>query len=278
MGHPRPGGSSLPTMSALEISAMYDGCAEAWLRGPDAAYRRFADALVNAVPLKVAGASLLDVGAGTGAVSAHLIAAGARVIAVDSSPDMLRVAQRNLPGLNIVVADAMKLPFRDDEFDGALSGFCINHVPEPDRFLAGCARVVRPGGCVLASTFARGADHPAKACVEAAARARGWVPPAWDDDFRAHSALTDTVGGLDQMAERGGLTGITVREVSVDTGISTAADLVNWRLGMAQLSGWVSILSPQIRGELVAEAQAAIAPLSQPLRRSILILSSIVPA
>lgn len=265
-------------MSTEEIAAAYEGGADAWLEGPDPAYRRFAAALVAATPSPVAGATILDVGAGTGAVSAILVAEGANVVALDNSADMLRAAQGTIPGLKTVVADAMELPFSDGAFDGATAGFCINHLPEPDRFLAECARVVRPGGFVLASTFAGNEEHPAKAGVEEAARGRGWRPPAWEEDFRRSTALTDTEAGLTRMAELGGLEDIVVHRVAVDTGLSAAADLVRWRLGMAQMSGWVSGLSPADRQELIAAAEAALASQRQPLRRSVLILSSSAPA
>jgi SAM-dependent methyltransferase len=177
-----------------------------------------------------------------------------------------------------VVADAMELPFSDGEFDGATAGFCINHLPEPGRFLAECARVVRPGGFVLASTFAGNEEHPAKACVEQAAREHGWNPPPWEKDFRSASALTDTEAGLSRVAELGGLEDIRVQRVVVDTGLSSATDLVRWRLGMAQISGWVTRLSPATRQELIAAAEASLGSQTQPLRRSVLILSSRTPA
>jgi SAM-dependent methyltransferase len=265
-------------MSSCEIAAAYEGGADAWLTGPDPAYRRFAAALVAEAPSPIAGARVLDVGAGTGAVTSILMAEGAQVVAADNSPDMLRVAQSVVPGLETVLADAMELPFRDDRFDGATGGFCVNHMAEPDRFFAECGRVVRPGGFVLASTFAAGEDHPAKACVEEAAREMGWEPPSWEEDFRLWSSLTDTEDGLRRMAELGGLERIEVRRILVDTGLSTASDLVRWRLGMAQISGWVSNLGAADRQELITAAEEALGPQSQPLRRSVLILSSTVPA
>lgn len=278
VGPSRRGGGNIPAMTVHEIAAAYEGGADAWLLGPDSAYRRFAAALVAVAPHWLAGARVLDVGAGTGAVSAILVAKGARVVAADNSPDMLRIAQRTVPVLETVVGDAMDLPFGESEFDGVTAGFCINHLPEPDRFLRECARVVRSGGFVLASTFSANDEHPAKACVEEAAREKGWVPPAWDEVFRSSSALTDSEEGLAHMAALAGLESTTVARVVVDTGLSTAQDLVRWRLGMAQMSGWVSSLSEEDREELIQTAEDRLGSQPQSLRRSVLILSSTVPA
>ena len=268
----------LPDVSILKMSDAYESGAEAWKQGPDTVYRRFAQVLVDAVPLPLARTYILDVGAGTGAVSAALARSGARVVATDRSPEMLRHARRAVPGLEVVVADALHQPFGDGTFDGALSGFCINHVPEPHRLLAECSRVVQPGGFVLASTFAGGEDHPAKACIEVVARRWGWERPDWDDDFRNWSTLTDSAEQLTATAEGSGLEEITVCTEIVDTGISTAAELVQWRLGMAQFAGWVRSLSADERTQFVMTAEAALGVRPQPLRRAVLILSSRAPA
>ena len=53
---------------------------------------------------------------------------------------------------------------------------------------------------------------------------------------------------------------------------------MRWRLGMAQFGGWVDALSQVERDGVIAAAEAAMGPNPQPLRREVLILSSIVPA
>ena len=208
----------LSEVSLQDIAGAYERGARAWSSGPDGSYRRFAEALVAAAPSPLAGAHVLDVGAGTGAVSVVLNRAGVRVTATDSSSEMLRLARESVPGLETAVADAARQPFDDNVFDGAASGFCINHLPEPHLMLAECARVVRPSGFILASTFAGGDDHPAKVCVEQVARDWGWEPPAWEADFRSWSSLTDSADGLASVARVAGLDSIAIRTVVVNTG------------------------------------------------------------
>ncbi len=103
---------------------------------------------------------VLDVGIGTGSASAALVEAirrtgGAvwRVTGVDISPEMLRVAARNLARedthLDGVDGSAECLPFPDATFDIVVAAHVIEHVARPLRALAEIERVLRPGGCAV---------------------------------------------------------------------------------------------------------------------------------
>jgi ArsR family transcriptional regulator len=83
-----------------------------------------------------------DLGCGTGQVSASLAPFVARVIAVDSSAEMLRAARERLKGVAGV-------EMRRGDLDFATLILVLHHVPEPARALAETARVVKPGGRVL---------------------------------------------------------------------------------------------------------------------------------
>ena len=79
-----------------------------------------------------AGQRVLDVGAGTGALTGELVGRGARVSAVDPSPTFVAALQRRLPDVDTHAAPAEELPF--DRLPGALDGALEAHVPirEPD--------------------------------------------------------------------------------------------------------------------------------------------------
>jgi len=87
---------------------------------------------------------VLDVACGTGYGTAMLGAVG-----VDLSLEALRYARRH--PARYVAADAARLPF-DRVFDTVVSFETIEHVPDPGRFVAECARVLRPGGLFIVST------------------------------------------------------------------------------------------------------------------------------
>jgi SAM-dependent methyltransferase len=87
---------------------------------------------------------VLDVACGTGYGTSMLQAVG-----VDLSLEALRYARRHPAAY--VAADAARLPF-GRVFDAVVSFETIEHVPDPGRFVADCARVLKPGGVFLVST------------------------------------------------------------------------------------------------------------------------------
>ena len=99
----------------------------------------------------VAGGRILEIGVGTGKNMPHY-PEGARVVGMDISPRMLRKAvakaQRLGRNIDLVLADAQRLPFRDGAFDGAAATFVFCSVPDPVAGLEEVNRVVRPGGKV----------------------------------------------------------------------------------------------------------------------------------
>lgn len=251
----------------------YDTVAAAWLAGAEPAYRRFAAAMVASSPDPLQGKQVLDIGAGTGATSRALLAVGALPCAFDESVAMLRTALGVLPELTTVAGDALRLPFGDGAWDAAVSGFCINHLTEPPRLLAEAGRVVRPGGVVLASTFEEGEDHPVKAAVESVLLEAGWEPSAWHQRFRCcTSGRTATPDRLAAVAKAAGLADVRVVRESVDSGLRTPAELVGWRLGMAESAHFLEALDAHRREAVTQAAIHALGPDPEPLRRPVLVL------
>lgn len=96
---------------------------------------------------------VLDVGCGSGAVALDLAAAcPGTLVAVDSDAAMARCSRDALQeNAEVLVADGRSLPFADASFDVAVCNLVLLWSPEPARVVKEMARVVRPGGTVLAS-------------------------------------------------------------------------------------------------------------------------------
>lgn len=100
------------------------------------------------------GASLLDVGCGVGSITVDLAArvAPGRVVGVDASEEALtaaRAAARTAEvHVELVVADALALPFADASFDVVHAHQVLQHLPDPVGALREMRRVVRPDGVV----------------------------------------------------------------------------------------------------------------------------------
>ncbi|MEO3792041.1 class I SAM-dependent methyltransferase [Nonomuraea sp. B10E15] len=94
---------------------------------------------------------LLDVGCGTGVVTAAALALGIEVTAVDPDPGMLELVARRHPHATVRAAALPDLPFADEAFDAIAGNFVINRVPDTAAALGELHRVLRPGGTIALS-------------------------------------------------------------------------------------------------------------------------------
>ena len=100
-----------------------------------------------------AGARWLDLGCGTGALTATVLARAdpAAVVGVDASPAYVEDARRRIehPAVRFDVMDAAALDFHD-AFDAAVSGLVLNFLPDPAAVVVAMGRVVDRDGVVAA--------------------------------------------------------------------------------------------------------------------------------
>ncbi|EGJ73230.1 putative methyltransferase [Streptomyces sp. Tu6071] len=122
------------------------------------------------------GTRVLDVGTGPGTVAAAAVARGARVTAVDPEPSMLALAARTAPEAGLRSALLPELPFESGEFDAVVANFVLNHVGRPRAALEELRRVVRVGGRVAVTVWAR-PPAPGQALLGRAIAAGGGVRP-----------------------------------------------------------------------------------------------------
>ena len=95
---------------------------------------------------------ILDIGCGLGSFSERFAKEiGADVKAIDTSPRMVELTRAR--GIDAIEGDVEKLPYADAEFDCVFAGWVLYHVPDLDRAIGECARVLRPGGRLVASSY-----------------------------------------------------------------------------------------------------------------------------
>lgn len=92
---------------------------------------------------------VVDLGCGPGRVGTFVGERGAEVLGLDLSPAMARLAARRLRA--VVVADLRSLPFPDASLGGALTFYCLIHLPRTElgRAAAELARTLAPGARLL---------------------------------------------------------------------------------------------------------------------------------
>jgi SAM-dependent methyltransferase len=105
-----------------------------------------------------AGAAVLDVGCGPGALTAVLVqrSGPARVAGIEPSPGFAEVCRARLPDADIRQGTAEQLPWADAMFDAALAQLVLSFVSDAGQAVREMRRVVRPGGTVGACMWLEG--------------------------------------------------------------------------------------------------------------------------
>ena len=158
-GHPGPADRrSLKLNSPLVVQWEY--ASEERQVKRDATYRRLvegdhAEDVAFAAVAALSPRRVLDAGCGTGGFAARLQRElGIGVQAIDLSARMVALTAEL--GVETQVADLEALPFQDDEFDVVAANWVLYHVEQLDAAIAELARVLEPGGTLVAATTGDG--------------------------------------------------------------------------------------------------------------------------
>lgn len=101
------------------------------------------------------GERILDLGCGTGALTADIAGRGAEILGVDRSEEMVAQARNKFPALRFEVMDATKLNF-DEEFDAVFSNAVLHWIPDTEKVAAGIAKALKPRGRFVAEFGGKG--------------------------------------------------------------------------------------------------------------------------
>jgi trans-aconitate methyltransferase len=113
------------------------------------------------------GERILDLGCGTGHLTAKIAANGSQVTGIDQSAEMIQEARAAYPALRFEVMDARDLSL-PETFHAVFSNATLHWIKEPERAVEGIARVLRPGGRFVAEFGGKGNIAGLMAAVERA--------------------------------------------------------------------------------------------------------------
>jgi SAM-dependent methyltransferase len=129
------------------------------------------------------GEMILDVGCGDGQLTSRIMAAGARVIGLDASPEMVEAARAR--GVDAFVADAQALGLEEQasrfgQFDAVFSNAALHWMLDPDAVASGIFSMLKPGGRFVGEMGGEGNVAALRGGIRAELRERGYPVP--DDD------------------------------------------------------------------------------------------------
>ncbi|THJ34914.1 methyltransferase domain-containing protein [Lampropedia aestuarii] len=199
------------------------------------------------------GQRWLDVGCGNGAFTEMLIehAQPSEVHGIDPSEPQLGYARTRaaLAQAQLLIADAMALPYPAQRFDVAVMPLVIFFVPDPARGVAEMRRVVRPGGWVGAYAWdMEGGGFP-YAALQAAISAEGFPVPA------APSADASRLDVMLALWQEAGLEQVESRTITVERSFADFEDFWSTALGAPSVGGTLANMSETQRNAIRARLQ-----------------------
>lgn len=202
----------------------------------------------------------LDVGTGTGALSATVLSLGAprHVSGVDASWSFVAHARAQLmtDRAQFAVADAHHLPFAAASFDLVVSGLVLNFLARPDAALEGMRQVTRPGGTIAVYVW----DYAGRMDL---------MRHFWDAAVAVDSRATELDEGrrfpickpeaLQRLFSSVGLEDVAVREIDVPTRFADFDDYWSpFEGGQGPAPAFLSSLDPEKRARVRERAKTAL--------------------
>lgn len=125
------------------------------------------------------GEKILDVGCGSGEMTARIAASGAIVTGIDSSAEMIAQARGRFPQIRFEAMDAREVRFAET-FDAVFSNAALHWIPEAERVAAGIRGALRTGGRFIAEFGGRGNIAKLMEAIGSTLAARGLDREAWN--------------------------------------------------------------------------------------------------
>jgi SAM-dependent methyltransferase len=208
-------------------------------------------ALLNPRP----GELILDIGCGDGALTQQIAAAGARVIGLDASPEMVEVARAK--GVDAFVADAQALDLeaqvaRFGRFDAAFSNAALHWMLDPNAVARGVFALLRPGGRFVGEMGGEGNVTILRRGIREELTERGYPVPPADPQWYANPAAFRHVyldAGFEDIEAN-----LIERPTPLPTGIS--GWVKTFRTGWMDVAG----VAAQDREEIAQAVERRLAP------------------
>jgi ubiquinone/menaquinone biosynthesis C-methylase UbiE len=204
------------------------------------------------------GLTWLDVGCGTGAFTSVILecCSPAGIVGIDPAEAHLADAKVRVANemVEFRVADALALPFGEDEFDIAASAYVLNFVPDQEKMVAEMTRVVRPSGIVAACVWDFAGGKPIAQHMGAAIAARN--PQAAKQASTLQNAESTRPEALSNLFAAAGLKAVDTRPIEITVRFESFDDYWSSNTGFASpVARFVKSLSSEDRDQFMSEVK-----------------------
>ena len=199
----------------------------------------------------------IDVGCGPGALTSELVGrlGPTNVSAIDPSESFVAAVRERLPGVDVRVAAAERLPFPNREFDAALAQLVVHFMSDPVAGLREMARVVRKDGVVAACVWDHGSGRGPLSLFWQAARE---LDPEVKDESRRAGARD---GHLAELFVEAGLRGVEVTALEARVYHATFEEWWEpFTLGVGPAGAYTSKLDADRRARLIERCRELLPP------------------
>jgi trans-aconitate 2-methyltransferase len=185
-----------------------------------------------------AGERILDIGCGTGHLTAQIADSGARVTGVDRSAEMVTAARIAYPNLKFEIADARELRYQN-EFEAVFSNAALHWIREPEIVIQNVSRALRSGGRFVAEFGGKGNIQKMRIAFDRVLAELGAAAPGETNPWYYPS-----VSEYATLLERNGL---EVRFITLFDRPTLLAD------GEAGMRNWITMFVPDFLTKLTPE-------------------------
>lgn len=146
---------------------------------PFAGYKAVLNEIYNRV-LSLPGKAVLDIGFGTGTLTAKLYERGCRIFGQDFSGEMLRLAQEKMPEAKLYQGDfslGLVKELKQNRYDAVIATYSLHHLTDPQKvsFLKELLPLLYEGGCICIGDVAFRTRAELEQC-------RTQAGSGWDND------------------------------------------------------------------------------------------------
>lgn len=197
-----------------------------------------------------AGENILDLGCGTGDLTKKIQDAGATVIGIDSSPEMIATAQTKFPNINFQVRDARQLPF-EKSFDAIFSNAVLHWIPEKEKAISSMYHSLKKGGRMVVEFGGKHNNQKMWAALRNTLQKYGYPKNAKIDYFYFPS-----IGAYSALLEKHGFRVIQAAHFDRPTPLKGNNGMKHWFLMFCE-NFFVNIPS-SVKNEILDETQASL--------------------